>query len=327
MSTLLNRVDYQLHRYIAWGLLVSILIHGIIAGVFASTIRTELKPPQIFTVALEPPRPNKLSSQIVSPSEAPLAAVSKPDAYLSDKDRTVVQEQIKRGAPDSGPSVGRPSEPKPPAQQSAPKTPAQQTVAASRPLALKLDSATKRELFGATKASKASPRESEPQPFSRPEGSGARFFGAAGSADFMPNLPDGDITLLNEKADQFAVFVRRVASQVFSELRSSGWERLSAADVRAIQNFSTVRATLSLSGKLVKVELLEASGSSQFDTVLQEAIGKGASDPHPPPEAARADGQIAFIFKSKSWVKLRPGSNPRSPLTEGRWLLLATGLE
>ena len=53
-------------------------------------------------------------------------------------------------------------------------------------------------------------------------GTGAKFFGNSGSTDYLPNLPDGDITLLNTKADHFAVFVRRVAARVFAALRSSG---------------------------------------------------------------------------------------------------------
>src|SRR5690606_20546577 len=67
--------------------------------------------------------------------------------------------------------------------------------------------------------------------FSRPAGSGARFIGASGAPDHLPSLPDGDITLLNTKANQFAVFVRRVATQVFGELRLTGWESLLASDI------------------------------------------------------------------------------------------------
>ncbi|RMG43853.1 MAG: energy transducer TonB, partial [Candidatus Dadabacteria bacterium] len=162
--------------------------------------------------------------------------------------------------------------------------------------------------------------------FSRPSGSGARFLGLSGSPDYLPSLPDGDLTLLNTKASRFAVFVRRVATQVFSELRQSGWERLSAGDIMSMQGFSTVRAVISKDGKLLRIEPLESSGSSRFDSVLFEAAKRGAADPHPPAAAAASDGNIHFIFKARSWVRIY--SDPRTGArNERRWLLLATGLE
>lgn len=162
-------------------------------------------------------------------------------------------------------------------------------------------------------------------PFSRPMGSGAQFMGRFGSSDYLPNLPDGDITLLNTKADQFAVFVRRVATRVFSELRSAGWETLSAGEIRRIEGFATVKAELSLDGRLLSVTTINASGSPRFDATLTEATNRGASDPHPPPAARAPNGNIIFIFQAKSWSE--PAINRRTGTpTERRWLLLAAGL-
>lgn len=162
--------------------------------------------------------------------------------------------------------------------------------------------------------------------FSRPLGSGARFLGKSGSADHLPHLPDGDITLLNAKADQFAVFVRRVAIQVFSQIRQAGWESLRYPDVQQIKGFSTVRAVLSADGKLMTVRLEGPSGSSRFDTILIGAARAGSADPHPPPGAVAADGNIHFIFKAKTWSRITPGGR-NSAGGERRWLMLATGLE
>jgi TonB family protein len=162
--------------------------------------------------------------------------------------------------------------------------------------------------------------------FSRPVGSGAAFLGTGGVRDFLPGLPDGDITLLNAKASQYASFVRRVATQVFGLMRQTGWDQLRAPDIRQIGGFSTVRAVLSPSGQLLRVEVLEESGSTRFDLVLSEAAKRGAKDPNPPPGAAASDGNIRMIFKSRSWVDI--GSGGRSGgLVERRWLFLATGLE
>lgn len=163
------------------------------------------------------------------------------------------------------------------------------------------------------------------QTFSRPPGSGAKFLGASGVPDYLPNLPDGDITLLNAKANLFAVFVRRVASQVFGALRTVGWETMSGGEIARIANFSTVEAVLSPTGDLLKISLVESSGSSRFDDVLSEAARRGAKDRNPPKGAAASDGNIHFIFKARSWVDVGTGRGG-GPF-ERRWILLGTGLD
>jgi TonB family protein len=206
---------------------------------------------------------------------------------------------------------------------------------------LRLDSSTLEEKFGkgapndtsskspaaARAGSKSAAQQlSQYQAFSRPPGSGAAFVGSGGLSDYLPNLPDGDITLLNAKANQYAGFVRRVAIQVFTELRSRGWDDLTASEVRRISDFTTVEAVLSRSGKLLSVNVQRGSGSQPFDGVLLEAAQAGARDPNPPPGAVADDGLIHFIFKARSWTST--AANPRSgALRERRWLLLATGLE
>lgn len=207
---------------------------------------------------------------------------------------------------------------------------------------LRLDTSTLEEKFGAAAERKrkeentddsenvskppSPPSLSQYKAFSRPPGSGAAFLGSGGLSDYLPNLPDGDITLLNAKASQYAGFVRRVAVQVFAQLRTRGWENLSASEVRRIGDFTTVEAILSKDGKLQEVRLVESSGSAAFDSVLGDAAKAGAKDPNPPPGAVASDGRIHFIFKARSWSST--SSNPRNgALRESRWLLLATGLE
>lgn len=165
------------------------------------------------------------------------------------------------------------------------------------------------------------------QAFSRPAGSGAAFLGGGGgTSDHLPNLPDGDITLLNAKANIYASFVRRVAIQVFNQLRAEGWESLSAREIREISDFTTVRATMSPAGRLISAEILERSGSSRFDDVVKTSATKGSADPNPPAGAKASDGMIHFIFKARSWTQLAVNRRSGAPF-EQRWILLATGLE
>ena len=141
-----------------------------------------------------------------------------------------------------------------------------------------------------------------------------------GVSDMLFQVPDGEITVLNEKADQFAVFVRRVANQVFGVLKRSSWGNLPASEVDSIQEFAKVRAILSPQGKFLSVELLDRSGSSLFDSLLKDAAAKGASDQNPPREAVASDGNYHFLFLARTWSR-------RAPSGEQRWLILGTGLE
>jgi TonB family protein len=231
---------------------------------------------------------------------------------------------------------------KPSKNQSEEKSPRKTESPPQHLTNLRLDTSTLEEKFGVASENKrketaankvesasrpsAPPSISQYKAFSRPPGSGAAFLGSGGLSDYLPNLPDGDITLLNAKASQYAGFVRRVAVQVFAQLRTRGWENLSASEVRRIGDFTTVEAILSKDGKLQEVRLVESSGSVAFDTVLGDAAKAGAKDPNPPPGAVASDGRIHFIFKARSWSST--SANPRNgAFRESRWLLLATGLE
>ena len=199
---------------------------------------------------------------------------------------------------------------------------------------LKLDAATLSEKFGAPPAKQLPTKDpgsnqsdlSKYSAFSRPPGSGAAFLGTAGISDHLPNLPDGDITLLNAKANTFAGFVRRVAIQVFTQLRTQGWEQLSRHEIAQLQDFTTIEAVLSPDGKFVTMSLLDGSGSLPFDSVVKLSVRAGAQDPNPPEGARASDGRIHFIFKARSWAS--SSISPRSgAAVEHRWIMLATGLE
>lgn len=196
--------------------------------------------------------------------------------------------------------------------------------ASPKDLVLKLDENTLKETFAENQ--KKSPQQERVKPFSRPSGQGAAFFGSAGTVDYLPDLPDGDVTLLNAKANTFAVFVRRVALAVFAELQSSGWSQLSSSDIKRMNGATEVRAVLSLEGKLLKVEVRQSSGSAPFDKILASAVQKAAKDPNPPKAAAADDGNIRFIFQAQSWSEVVLNNKTGFPI-ERRWLLLGTGLE
>jgi hypothetical protein len=340
------------------GLALSLLLHAVLLYFIVTSKAPH--PPAVSTieVTIEPPMAKSARSapQIVSPSQ-PSTTPPENATKLSDVDSRTDVEKIKRGdgggIPDpqhqSQPSAQHDSKPsnqphEPPAPKPKQKAPSQQEApqTAKSPTApkelhlkdLTLDDSTLALKFGNKPApanqqkSSQAPSQSlsEYQAFSRPPGSGAAFLGTAGISDHLPNLPDGDITLLNAKANTYASFVRRVAVQVFTQLRAQGWERLSGQQIRQLQDFATIEAVLSLEGKFIRASLVETSGSSEFDSVVNLSVTNGARDPNPPPGAAAKDGLIHFIFKARSWSQM--GFNRRSGApAEHRWLLLATGLE
>ena len=145
--------------------------------------------------------------------------------------------------------------------------------------------------------------------------------GRIGSPDYLPTIQDGEINLLNAKADRYAVFVRRVALQVFGILRRMSWSSLSSSQISRLQEFSEVRAIISPKGELIRVEYGASSGLAEFDSLLNEAVKLGAWDKNPPSGAQMPDGNIHFVFRARSWSRLSP-----SGIGEQRWLLLSSGL-
>ncbi len=145
--------------------------------------------------------------------------------------------------------------------------------------------------------------------------------GRSGAADLLPSIPDGEMTMLNAKAERFAVFVRRVAQQVFGLLRVSNWSQLSGGEVRQIGDFTKIHAIMSPDGKFIKLWLENSSGSIRFDKVVSGSVERGLDDQNPPPSALSEDGNYHFIFISRTWS--RPAMER---MGEQRWILLGTGL-
>ena len=331
------------------GLSISLIIHALLLGVILTSRTHYPAPVAVMDVTIEPPSAlNSRTKEIVSPPAERAIKPPEDTNKLSDLDSLAVKEQVQRG--DNGGLPGAPSQSQQPQQPQQPKQAQEQQRPAKQPPTekqpehasndghplknLKLDDATLAMKFGsqpskATKqSSNAAPAATlnEYQAFSRPPGSGAAFLGNAGINDHLPNLPDGDITLLNAKANIYASFVRRVAVQVFTQLRSQGWEKLSQQQIQQLSDFTTIEAVLSRQGKLLSVRILSSSGSTHFDSVVNLSVSAGVRDPNPPPGAEAQDGAIHFIFKARSWSQM--GFNRRSGASqEQRWLLLATGLE
>lgn len=122
--------------------------------------------------------------------------------------------------------------------------------------------------------------------------------GPIGTPDFLPDIRQGSLTLLNTKAHRFAPFVRRVALRVFQHLIIHQRKQLNLDDVVAARDVVTVQAKLDTQGNLKKLLIQTRSGSHAVDDALLKACTQGAWDENPPPEAIAEDGYINFMFRS-----------------------------
>lgn len=350
---MISQREIGLNAYLKFGLMASLAVHIVLALLLNAPPRAPISSrPLVFDVVFERPEqklpeerpPSEVKRQIVLPPAKSEEQDTGTRKLLSDMDSNAKREQIKRGIdPRAGQQASAEKKAAPGAKAAAASSQRKPAPPAERKTLkqLSLDPQTMLQKFSGPSAKSSAQdldqalQAEEPlaaagggsyRPFSRPMGSGAAFLGMSGSPDYLPNLPDGDITLLNTKASLHAVFVRRVATLVFSELRAQGWESLRPADIRGLTSPSVVRAILSPDGRLLRAQLESSSSSPRFDEILQAAVQKGARDSNPPKEAATADGNFHFVFEAKSWS--RPAYSPRTGApTERRWLLLATGLE
>ena len=103
-----------------------------------------------------------------------------------------------------------------------------------------------------------------------------------GIQDNLPNIEDGEITLLNTKSYQFAGFVRRVALQVFNKVKNQSWLSLPHNEIRKLERYVVFDVYLNTSGEFEKIILKQDSKSKIFDQLVKEAIESSAHDPNPP---------------------------------------------
>lgn len=346
--------------FIKVAILASIFLHlsflTLVWGHSSTKSHLEVDPSFIVEILPPPPLPKiqnkaKERNQIVAaPRETTEVPAERKRVFESDQDSFTVKEQLRRGEEgkvidsnqdkkeDSQPQkkqeaklksqeVSKPKQVDPKPREEA-KTSAKLNTG---PLKLKLDNSSIADITAADSEVKDKPSAEDKlqqdiqSSLAKNERSSVNV-GRIGSRDYISDIPDGEVTLLNTKANKYAVFVRRVASQVFANLRGAGWQSLNASDIRSISRDGVYEAVLSAKGDLISVKLTSSSDSSKFDRVLGMAIQKGAKDPNPPAGAEAEDGKIRFIFQAKSWVQIQPNRRTGAPM-ERRWLVLGTGLE
>jgi len=315
------------------------------------------KPPPVAAAPAPAPGQPAIAipkQQIVSPPDKGEEKEPADARFLSDRDNTVKEEMVHRGEPLPGnPDVKQQTAEtkqkvaEPPAQKVEAKKPHEEAKpgVARKPAAA--SSAAGQQIAALPKLDQLLPPSEEiiRQGVVQPEESGSakpqpeqhasaersdllrhgdpwHTHGRGGTMDFLPNVRNGDVTMLNTKADEFAPFVRRVAVRVFQNFVMLV-RRSYDNGAEAAEEYATVEAVMDKKGQLVALDTKQRSGSSAFatDRSLQAACREGFFDRNPPPGAEAHDGKIHFIFDARLTFAF-DATGRRVPA----WVLMGAGL-
>ncbi len=298
--------------------------------------KPEVPPPQAQPPPPEPERKIPLPEQIVSPPDAGKNEVPPDTRLKSDRDNTVEKQQVKRGEPKPGESapevkpVAKPQPKKPPAppqpvRNNAPPAREPRTQLAKLPsLDRLLPNAVRLAQEGYGQPPEVVPDVAEQRPQRQLTGGNDGLFvpaGPVGSLDYLPDVREGDITLLNTKAEVFAPFVRRVALRVFQNFWISLKKDLAGAPLSAEEQIEA-EAVMDPRGEMIGFTITRRSSriSLASDRRLQQACNVGFFDRNPPPGARFEDGNIHFVFATE----IQAAGTPQGG---AYWVQLAAGLK
>lgn len=282
----------------------------------------------------QPPPLLMPKQQVVTPPDAGVEKPPPETAFMSDRDNTVEQQTVRRGK-------GAVAEPEPPKAEEEtiteekPKPPPKEKARAERPAARPAPAARAArppdQVAALPKLDKLFPLPGEfasraPTPAAAPEerhssvhrnllpGGRRGFAVSPGVSDYLPTIREGDITLLNTKAERFAPFVRRVAARVFQHLEIQ-LKRAArgVGNSSAGREFAVVEAVMSKRGELINARLVERETNTQmtvYKQLLTAARPDVFFDANPPPGAEAADGNIHFFLLVDLMVQV--AADPRT---------------
>jgi len=265
-----------------------------------------------------PPPPVLLQRQIVAPSDAGEEKAPENTRLLSDRDNTVKEEKVKRGdAPGGVEAKGESSAPHQADEKRERRAAARQPPAPAPEEHTRIAALPKLEQLLphiGDFALLSSPPPTRPAAHAAENRNllvarGSAFSSRPGSNDFLPTIREGDVTLLNTKAERFAPFVRRV----FQHLQMSLEQAVRARGVVGGREFAVVEAVMNKQGQLVTARVVQRESNSNLaaDRRLLETTKPDIFfDANPPPGAEASDGNIHFVLLVDLMVQ--SGVDPRS---------------
>lgn len=160
-------------------------------------------------------------------------------------------------------------------------------------------------------------------------GSGATFSNRPGISDYLPDIREGSVTMLNTKAERFAPFVRRVATRIFQHVSIRLSQNARGALAGSGHDTAVVEAIMNRQGRMVSARLVE----QQIQTSLgvdRELLGATRPetffDSNPPDGAEGNDGNIHFILVID--LTVQSGIDPRTNRpASGYYGVIGVGLD
>ena len=293
-------------------------------------------PPAPQPEAIPPPK-----NQIVSPPDSPEQTPEKARLF-SDRDSKTLQETVKRGEP--APPAKPPKEKA--AEENAKKLAEQKAAKKARGEAeglAKGSAETKTEPQKTAPGTKIAPSIGLSDLFFKPSEiardpvlrkgqsgddaeneTGSKDLaslsrpelwadpGQRGTPDYLPDIKQGDFTLLNTKADRFAPFVRRVGLRVFQSFSMEFKQQIYQGNVPQGRDNVEVEAVMTADGKRLDVYLKQRNGNLSSDRVLLGTLNDNIFfDQNPPKQAIAEDGRIHFVFALNAQVWYARDENGR----------------
>lgn len=257
-------------RFLTIGLILSLLIHLVYLYLLIPRGKIEIPQQQVLVELIK-----ELPQQIV---ESPESNNQQSDAkLLSEQDNKVERQSKKDG---DSPKV------KPPTPKMEKQVPAQKK---EKPT----DKVDKNEFAEVKKEART---ESKPQ-------KKINLFDSSimnekpGTLDKLNDIPSGNITLLNTKANKFAGFVRRIVTDVFNDIKRNYVPLLESRSPISTNGFAKFSTRLDKSGKQISNILKTSDLEIIIKNIVAAAIKEYANDPNPPPDAISASGTYDFEFE------------------------------
>lgn len=257
--------------------------------------------------ALPEPPPDPVEAKIPLPEQQivslPDGGVEQPPVetrLLSDRDNTVEEQMVQRGLPEAGSDDGADprTDPAETESEASSSKPAAERAALPNINELLPDAmALAQQDYGKTAEIEEQSKSRERQ---RSAGSWPATSEPIGTLDFLPDVRQGDITLLNTKAELFAPFVRRVALRVFQNLVISLRRDLSGVGP-STQEQVGAEAIMNGDGNMIGFNIVARSPgvSLGVDRKLRQACADGFFDRNPPLAAKSDDGNIHFMLSTQ----------------------------
>jgi len=304
--------------------------------------------PQPAPEAQAPPPVVLPQRQIVSPSDEGEQKPPKETRLLSDRDNTVPQEMIRRGQP--APGKLEPEAKAEKVEKKAAAPPVEKPVARRQAAPAKPAQAPPQQMASLPKLDQLLPPVGDiiTQGFSKPEeqppqqqvasaprqrnlfaGSGGAFSARPGISDFLPTIREGDVTLLNTKAELFAPFVRRVATRVFQHLEIRLKQAARGRPGGSGREYAEVEAVMSKKGQLISARVLQKESDTNiaaYRELLSATQPDIFFDANPPPGAEANDGNIHFILLVDLHVQSAVDQRTGAPAT-GYYGIAGVGLD